>query len=147
MTDTSQLLSHSLSTAFGLVMVAAAALEADGPALIAAGVAAVAVLIGMVIRPIATLAVLVTVPVVVLAHAAPALAALSGLSATAYLVLRHTGTVATPTVVGATAFTAAGLAATSIPVQLPWAPLVAPIAVVVLYVLITRPFWREGSPR
>jgi hypothetical protein len=144
MTDPSAL---ALSTAFGLVMVAAAAVQADGVAVFAAGAAAVVVLIGTVLRPAATLAVLLTVAVVVLANAAPALTALSGLSAAAYLVLRHTGTVATPTIIGATAFTAAGLAATSIPVQLPWAPLVAPIAVVVLYVMITRPFWREDSTR
>jgi hypothetical protein len=147
MTETSQLVSYSLATAFGLVMVAAAAVQADGAPLIAATIAAVAVLIGNLIRPAATLAVLLTVAVIVLANAAPALAALSGLSAVAYLVLRHTGAVATPTVVGAAAFTAAGLAATSIAVRLPWAPLVAPIAVLVLYVLITRPFWREGSTR
>lgn len=147
MIETWQLVSYSVSSAFGLVMVAAAAVQADGSALIAAALAAVAVLIGNAIRPAATLAVLLTVAVIVLANAAPALTALSGLSAVAYLVLRHTGTLATPTVVGATAFTAAGLAATSLPVQLPWAPLVAPIVVLVLYVLITRPFWREGSPR
>jgi hypothetical protein len=147
MTEISPLVSYSVSTAFGLVMVAAAAVQADGAPLIAATTAAVAVLLGNLIRPAATLAVLLTVAVIVLANAAPALAALSGLSAVAYLVLRHTGTVATPTVVGAAAFTAAGLAATSIAVRLPWAPLAAPIAVLVLYVLITRPFWREGSTR
>lgn len=147
MTEISQPLSLSVSSAFGLMMVAAAAVQAEGTALIAAIVAVVAVLIGNAVRPAGTLAVLVTIAVIVLGHAAPVLAALSGLSAVAYLVLRHTGTVATPTVVGATAFSAAGLAATSIPVQLPWAPLAAPIAVLVLYVLITRPFWRDGSPR
>ena len=36
---------------------------------------------------------------------------------------------------------AAGLAAASIPIQLPWVPLLAPPAVLALYVLTTRPFW------
>jgi hypothetical protein len=44
-------------------------------------------------------------------------------------------------VVGAVGFTAAGLAAASLPIQLPWVPLLAPLAVLVLYVVVTRPFW------
>jgi len=42
---------------------------------------------------------------------------------------------------GAVGFTAVGLAAASLPIQLPWVPLLAPLAVLVLYVLVTRPFW------
>jgi hypothetical protein len=37
-------------------------------------------------------------------------------------------------------FTAAGLAATMIPVELPWGPLVAPVAVIVIYVMVVQPF-------
>jgi hypothetical protein len=99
------------------------------------------VLAGSVFRPAATLAVLLTVAVIVLADAPLVLTATSGLCAAAYLVLRHTPVVSAPTVLGAVGFTAAGLAAASIPFQLPWIPLVAPLAVLVLYVLITRPFW------
>jgi hypothetical protein len=95
---------RALSTAFGLVMVASAAVQADGTALVA-------------------------------------LTATSGLCAAAYLVLRHTGAVTAPTVLGAVGFTAVGLAAASLPFQLPWVPLLAPLAVLVLYVLATRPFW------
>jgi len=132
---------RAVSTAFGLVMVASAAVQADGPGLIAAVAASVAVLAGSVFRPAATIAVLLTVSVLVLADAPPVLTATCGLCAAAYLVLRHTAAVSTPTVVGAVGFTVAGLAAASLPIQLPWVPLLAPLAVLVLYVLVTRPFW------
>ena len=132
---------RAVSTAFGLVMVASVAMQADGPALLATVFAAAAVLAGSVIRPAAASAVLATGGVIVLADAPPVLAATSGLCAAAYLVLRHTASVGAPTVLGAVGFTAAGLAAASLPFQLPWVPLVAPLAVLVLYVLMTRPFW------
>ena len=132
---------RAVSTAFGLVMVASAAVQADGQGLIAAVAASAAVLLGSVFRPAATIAVLLTVSVIVLADAPPLLTATSGLCAAAYLVLRHTVAVTSPTVVGAVGFTAAGLAAASLPIQLPWVPLLAPLAVLVLYVLVTRPFW------
>jgi hypothetical protein len=45
-----------------------------------------------------------------------------------------------PTVVGAVGFSFAGLVATSFPLQLPWLPLAAPLAVLAIYVLATRPF-------
>jgi hypothetical protein len=130
-----------VSTAFGLLMVASAAAQADRPGVIAAVAAAAAVLVGSVFRPAATIAVLLTVSVIVLADVPPVLTATSGLCAAAYLVLRHTAAVTAPTVVGAVGFTAAGLAAASLPIQLPWVPLLAPLAVLVLYVLVTRPFW------
>jgi hypothetical protein len=79
--------------------------------------------------------------VLVLADAPPVLTATSGLCAAAYLVLRHTSAVTAPTVLGAVGFTAAGLAAAALPIQLPWVPLLAPLAVMALYVLVTRPFW------
>ncbi|HET6737165.1 hypothetical protein, partial [Mycobacterium sp.] len=132
---------RAISAAFGLVMIAAAVVAADGAALVAASVAAAAVLAGTVFRPSASLAVLITVAVIVLADAPPMLAALSGLCAAGYLVLRHTIAATAPTVIGAVAFTAAGLAAASLPVELPWAPRLAPLAVVVAYVLVIRPFW------
>lgn len=132
---------RAVSTAFGLVMVASAAVQADGAGLIVAVVAAAAVLAGSVFRPAATVAVLLTVGVVVLADVPPLLTATSGLCAAAYLVLRHTAAVTSPTVLGAVGFTAAGLAAASLPLQLPWVPLLAPLTVLVLFVLVTRPFW------
>ncbi|AGB26508.1 hypothetical protein Mycsm_06356 [Mycobacterium sp. JS623] len=132
---------RAVSTAFGLVMVASAAVQADGPALIAAVVAAAAVLLSSWIRPAAAIAVLCTVAVIMLADAPPLVTATAGLCAAAYLVLRHTPAVSAPTVLGAVGFTAAGLAAVSLPFQLPWVPLLAPLAVLGLYVLMTRPFW------
>src|SRR3954452_537483 len=101
---------RAVPTAFGLVMVAAAAVQADGPGLVAAVAAAAAVLAGSVFRPAATIAVLLTVVVIMLADAPPVLTATSGLCAAAYLVLRHTAAVTSPTVLGAVGFTAAGLA-------------------------------------
>jgi len=132
---------RTISTAFGLVMVASAAVQADGRGLVAAVVAAAAVLVGSVFRPAATIAVLLTVSVIVLADTPLVLTATSGLCAAAYLVLRHTATPTSPTVLGAVGFTAAGLAAASLPIELPWVPLLAPVAVLVLYVVVTRPFW------
>jgi hypothetical protein len=136
-----------VSTSFGLVMVAAAAVGADGPALVGAGLAAGTVLVGNVFRTAATLAVLISVAVIALADAPPMLSALSGLCGAAYLVLRHTATATAPTVLGAVGFATAGLAAVSIPLQLPWVPLVAPVAVLAVYALVTRPYWADRSTR
>ena len=134
-------MNRALSTAFGLVMVAAAALQADNAALIAAGLAGVAVLVGNIIRPVATIAVLLTAAAIVLDDTAPMTAALCGLAATGYLVLRHTTALTAPTVIGGVGFTTIGLGAAVVPLQFPWAPLAAPLAVLALVVLVTRPFW------
>ena len=90
MSTAASTVTRAVSTAFGLVMVASAAVQADGPGLVAAVVAAAAVLAGSVFRPAATVAVLLTVAAIVLADAPPVLTATSGLCAAAYLVLRHT---------------------------------------------------------
>lgn len=134
-------MNRALSSAFGLVMVAAAALQSDGSALAVCGLGAVAVLVGNVFRHVATVAVLAAGAAVVLGDVAPMLAALCGLSGAGYLVLRHAVVATVPTVVGAVGFTAVGLAAVSVPLQVPWAPLAAPLAVLALVVLATRPFW------
>lgn len=149
---------HILSTACGLLMVAAAGIGSHGPTfwgISMAALAVLAVLAGTVFRQVATFAVLLTVAAIALSNPAPALVAVSGLSAAAYLMLRHaavsgTGlvTVSGPTMVGAVAFTLAGLVATAFPLQLPWLPLLAPLAVLAIYVLATRPFLRdENLPR
>ncbi|BBC69108.1 hypothetical protein MMRN_p0770 (plasmid) [Mycobacterium marinum] len=102
---------------------------------------------GSLFRPAATLAVVLTVIAIVLADPSPLLATLSGTSATAYLMLRHAAdappglaTATHPTMIAATGFTLAGLVAASLPMELPWVPLLAPVAVVALYVLTIRPF-------
>jgi hypothetical protein len=145
-----QLTARILSTACGLVMVAAVAIGSHGPALVAATAAVVAVLAGTLVRPVATLAVLLTVGVIALSDPAATLVAVSGLSAAVYLVLRHaagggTGldSVSGAAVVGAVGFAFAGLVATAFPLQLPWLPLLAPLAVFAVYLLATRPFLRS----
>jgi hypothetical protein len=140
-------MNRALSTAFGLVMIAAATVTADDAALIAAGLATCAVLAGNVFRPVATLAVLAAAAALVLNDAPAMLAALSGLCATCYLVLRHTAAITAPTVIGAVGFTAVGLAAVSLPLELPWVPLIAPVAVLTLIALATRPFWADRVSR
>ena len=115
--------------------------------MIAGAAALVAVGAGIAYRPAATIAVLLAVAVIVMSNPSHVLAALSGLCAAAYLVCRHAvgepaGVVmgSWPTVVGAAGFSFAGLVATSFPLQLPWLPLAAPLAVLAIYVLATRPF-------
>ena len=128
-----------------MLMVAATDVQTSGPALIGAVVAAAAVVVGIRWRPAATLAVVISIGLIALTDPAPAFAALSGLSAVGYLVLRHSvgspaQAITRPTVVAALVFATAGLAATAIPVELPWVPLFAPVAVIVVYVLVVQPF-------
>jgi hypothetical protein len=144
------LTAHILSTACGLLMVAAIGIGSHGPALIAATAAVVAVTAAVLFRPVATLAVLLTVLVVALSGAPATLAAVSGLSAAVYLVLRHAASsgvgldcVSGATLVSAVGFTLVGLVATAFPLQLPWLPLLAPLAVFAVYLLAARPFLRD----
>ena len=88
--------------------------------------------------------------VIVLSNPAATLAAVSGLSAAIYLVLRHAAgsgagldSVSGATLVGAVGFAFAGVVATAFPLQLPWLPLLAPLAVFAVYLLATRPFLRS----
>ena len=136
-------LNRFVSAGFGAVMVGAAAVDTRGPALIAAAAAAVAVLAGLYLRAAATAAVLAVVCAIVLSEPQPMLAALSGLSAAAYLVLRH-ATITRPTVIGLVGFTAVGVVATTAGTAgLSWLPLLAPVAAVVLFLLLTGPFARD----
>ncbi|WNG93078.1 hypothetical protein [Mycobacterium sp. ITM-2016-00318] len=143
---------HLLSTAFGLVMVASAGLQTTGAALILAVAAVVAVLAGIVARVAATLAVLLSAAAIVVADAPAVLAALAGLSAACYLVLRYTEGGSTrvigasaPAMLAALGFTFVGVLAASFPFELPWLPLLAPLAVFGIYVLATRPFYQAGE--
>ena len=128
-------------------MAGCAAVGSPQPGLVSWAVAAAAVAVGIVFRPAATLAVLLSVATVVVAEPPHLFAALSGLCAAAYLVCRYAvGTSAGavigsgPTIVAAIGFTFAGLVATSFPLQLPWLPLLAPLGVLAIYVVATRPF-------
>jgi hypothetical protein len=133
---------RALSVAFGLLMVAAVALQADAAALIAALVAAVAVLVSVRFPSAATIAVLACVGVIALSGASPLPCVLAGVNATCYLVLRHAGgraSITAPTVAGVLAASALGLIATTIPTHLPWVPLAAPLAVFGLFVAVVQP--------
>ena len=147
MTTIPQPAARASATVFGFVMVASADVGSHGLAFAAGVLALIAVGVGMVYRPAATLAVLLCVGTIAVSNPMPALTALSGLCAAAYLVCRHS--VGTPfgavvgsgaTIVAALGFTFVGLVAMLFPLQLPWLPLAAPLAVLAIYVLATRPF-------
>lgn len=125
-------------------MVGTAAIGSHG-AMLALGAAAVlAVGLATVFRPAATVAVLLTALVLLGSDSPPVLAAVSGLCAAGYLVSRYAGNeegpLTGPTIVAAVGFTFAGLVAASFPLQVPWLPLAAPIAVLLIYALASRPF-------
>jgi hypothetical protein len=145
-----ELVAHLLSTACGVLMVAAAGVGTHGAARVVAVSALVAVMAAILFRPVATLAVLLIVAVIALSGPAATVPAVAGLSAVVYLVLRHGAgsgigldSVSAATLVSAFGFTLAGLAATAFPLQLPWLPLLAPLAVFAIYLLATRPFLRD----
>ena len=130
-----------LATAFGLMMVASVALQADAAGLVAAVLAATAVVGSVWLAPLAVAAVLACLAALALSDAAPILAALAGLSATCYLAVRHGGrgeAVTLPTMVAVFGATAVGVLATSVPVELPWVPLVAPFAVLGAFAIAVR---------
>ena len=139
-----------LSLAFGLLMVAAATLASGGPALVLAAVAVTALLAGLVIRLAATVAVVAVVGALALSEPSPVVAAIAGLSATAYLVVRHAdGTDAAsaltvPTVLAALGLSAVTVLGATVPLALPWVPLVAPLAVVAAYVIVLDRY--AGNP-
>jgi len=142
-----QLTTQVLATASGAAMVTVAGIGAHGAARAAAASALVAVVIAILLRPVATLAVLLTVAAIVLSSPDVALVAVSGLFAAVYLVLRHAAaaalglnSVSGATMASALGFTFAGLVATAFPLRLPWLPLLAPLAVFAVYLLATRPF-------
>ncbi len=125
---------------FGAVMVGAVAYRADGPAIVAAAAALVAVAASVRWPAAAVIAVLLTVAAVVLAPSAPMPTALAGLAAAAYLVLRHNdGRATPPTMVAAVAFALTATAVVALPTDIPWLPLAAPVALLTGYVLTLRP--------
>ena len=148
-----QLAAHMLSTACGVLMVAAAGIGSHGPTLVAATSAVVAVAVANPVSP--------GRHACGAAHRgrdravgpAATVAAVSGLSAAVYLVLRH----AAGSGIGLDSRQRSddglppwdsrlvGLVATAFPLQLPWLPLLAPLAVFAVYLLATRPFLREDE--
>lgn len=141
---------HLPAAAFGMLMVAAAGSQVSGPALVVSAVAAAAVVTALRFRHAATAAVLLAAATLVLGDAPLMFAGLTGLAATAYLVLRHAvGGVATataPTMIASSAFTAVAVLAAAIPVTVPWLPLAAPPAVLAGYLLAVRPYFAAREP-
>ena len=131
--------SRLLPLVFGVLMIVAAAYRADGSAVFVATAAVVAVAWSVWWRPASTAAVLLTVLTVALAGPVEMFTALAGLSAAAYLVVRHTNPTA-PTMVSAVGFTAAGTVAVAVPVTVPWLPMAAPLALLVGYLVAVRPY-------
>ncbi|MFS0898301.1 hypothetical protein AB3M98_12925 [Mycolicibacterium litorale] len=124
-------------------MVAAVAYRADGPALVAAVAALAAVGVSVWWRPAATVAVLFTLGAAALDATAPMATVLAGLAAAAYLVLRHgDGRASPPTMIAAVAFALTAVAVLLVPVDVPWLPLAAPLALLAGYLLALRPFHR-----
>jgi hypothetical protein len=139
---------HLPSTALGLVMAAAAGIHTAGLAFVIALLASLAVLVGIGFRAAGTLAVLLAAAAVMLTDAQPLVAGLAGLSASCYLLLRHTETglaglaaASSPAMIAALGFTFVGVMAAAFPLQLPWLPLLAPLAVFAVYVLACWPFF------
>ncbi|BBY61067.1 hypothetical protein [Mycolicibacterium sarraceniae] len=98
-------------------------------------------LVGFFLRVAATAAVLAVICAIALTTPQPALAAVSGVCAAAYLVLTRT-TVTRPTAVGITGFAVVGVLATTLPPGSSWLPLLAPVAVVLGIGVALSPFLR-----
>jgi len=142
---------QALSAGFGVLMVAVAGVQAHGTAVIVAVSALVAVVAGLAFRAAATGAVLLTVVVLALSDSPALVAALSGLSAAAYLLMRYAAgagvvTMTRPTLLAMLGFTLVGVVATAVNLDLPWLPLVAPPAVVALYWLALAPHTESNGP-
>ena len=134
--------------AFGILMVLTAARPAGLIGIVVLALSAAALLAGLFYRRAATVAVLLSIGAMALADPSPFFAAVSGLSAAAYLVLRYADdsdavAVTMPTAVGLLGFTAAGLAATAVDIQVKWVPLLAPGVVVAILILVAMPMWSD----
>jgi hypothetical protein len=83
-----------------------------------------------------------TVVGITLSDVGPLFAAVSGLSAAAYLLARYSAeavTLTTPTLLGMCGFAVAGAAATTLPVRLTWVPLVAPAIMAAILIVAVAP--------
>ncbi|MGD9621660.1 MAG: hypothetical protein AB7G47_15635 [Mycolicibacterium sp.] len=129
-----------LPSAFGVLMVGAAAHRADPPALVVAVAALIAVLMAGWVRTAATLAVVLTLGTVVFADPAPMYTVLAGLAATGFLTLVHSaGRAAATTMLAAAGFAALATVMVVIPLHVPWLPMLAPLAVLAGYLLALSP--------
>jgi len=146
-TATTGALSAAPAGVCGAAMAAAAGFGGHGPAAAAALVAAGAVLAGLWSRAAATAAVLFAVVAIGLADPPTASAAVAGLAAVGYLLLRYAGegavTVGAPALRGAAGFGFVGVVAAAFPLQLPWLPVAAAPAALGCYLLALRPYPAE----
>jgi hypothetical protein len=134
------------SSAFGVLMVAAAARPTGAWGLAALGLAVAALVAALFVRTAAVVAVLLTIAGMALGDPVPVLAAVSGLAAAAYLITRYADDAATltvPTVAGMVGFTVAGAAAGAVSLQLTWVPLVAPAIMATILILVAAPLVAE----
>ncbi|MUM15984.1 hypothetical protein FZI91_12515 [Mycobacterium sp. CBMA271] len=140
----------ALSAALGLLMVAA---SCDATAKYGVPVAiyiAALVLVGSRYRAVATLAVVSAIGVLALGNTPAVLALLAGLAGAAYLLtvypLRWPSEVIAAryeVIMPALVFGCAALLATALPAQeSSWLPLMVPVAVVLIYAGVLRPFLR-----
>ncbi len=142
--DTPGALPLALSGVCGAAMAAAAGFGAHGVAAIAALAAVGAVLAGLWWRAVSTAAVLFAVVAIGLADPPTVSAAVAGLAAVAYLLLRHAGegtaTVTAPALLGAAGFSIVGVLAAGFPWQLPWTSVAAAPAALGCYLLALRSY-------
>ncbi|MDI3315445.1 MAG: hypothetical protein QJR12_14575 [Mycobacterium sp.] len=137
---------RAFSTASGLLMVASAAAGSHGQAIVAGALGVIAVLVGAVFLPVATLGVLFSVAAMAASpQLSPVLSAACGFFAASYLATRYAGrapagVVTAPTIVAAVGFAFVGVVAASFPLRVAWLPLLAPPAVLGIYTLATRAF-------
>ena len=130
--------------AFGMLMVVTAAATAGPMVLAVLGLALVAVAVGVLDRRAATAAVLLSIAGLALSDPPAVFAAVSGMSAAAYLLTRHAVgsaavTLTVPTVAGLVGFTVAGLAATAVAVPVSWIPLLAPAIMAGVLIVVALP--------
>jgi hypothetical protein len=122
----------------GLLMVAATVLDLTDWALWLVVPAAVLAILGVFARYVATGAVLTAVGLLALGTPSMPVAAAAGLAATAYLLAAHADLPAVQpitliSVASSVGFTAVALVAASIPHDLAWVPVAAPVLVALLY--------------
>ncbi|WP_445165293.1 hypothetical protein ACTXG7_15300 [Mycolicibacterium sp. Dal123E01] len=133
-----------VATAFGVAMVAVAGTHTTGVPLVLAILAIGAVGVGMWLRHAATVAVLLTAGAAVFSAAPPLTAGLAGLCGAYYLILQHreggrTAPLAS-SMIAALGCAVVGLAATALPLEMPWLPIATPPALFLVYVTAIRPF-------
>lgn len=133
-----------VATGFGALMVAAAGRPSEPWGLVLVGLAAVAVGVAPFFRPAAVAAAALSIAAIALGDSTALFAALSGLSAAAYLVIRYADgppavTLTVPTVVAMVVFTVAGVVATAIGPQGTWIVLLAPAIVAAILIAVAAP--------